>query len=126
MADSFFPGAVGADVPIGATYIYNLNFFCGFAVAGVVYWGLCRLFPIPATSDVWLEARADVEEFTAAYDSPRDGGGVDGASALGSRADGRDEEESIGDELAKRSEHDSVSSAGKGGSGAARSRERIG
>lgn len=54
-----FAGAVGATVPIGATYIYNLNFFCGFIVSSSVYWGLCKVSPIPATSDVWMEVITD-------------------------------------------------------------------
>ncbi|PHH85303.1 hypothetical protein CDD83_621 [Cordyceps sp. RAO-2017] len=50
-----FAGAVGADVPRGAVYLFNLNFFCGFAVSSATYWGLCRLSPIPATSERWME-----------------------------------------------------------------------
>lgn len=50
-----FAGAIGASVPAGATYIYNFNFFGGFIVASITYWALCKLFPIPATSDVWME-----------------------------------------------------------------------
>lgn len=50
-----FAGAVGTKVPVGATYIYNLNFFCGFIVSAGVYWILCHFFKIPATSDHWLE-----------------------------------------------------------------------
>lgn len=38
-----FVGAVGAaDVPVGARYIYNLNFFGGFGVSTIVYYLLCR------------------------------------------------------------------------------------
>ncbi|KAL2165051.1 hypothetical protein VTH06DRAFT_347 [Thermothelomyces fergusii] len=40
-----FAGAVGTPVPIGATYLYNLNFFCGFGVSAAAYWLLCRLWP---------------------------------------------------------------------------------
>ncbi|KAK5170233.1 uracil permease [Saxophila tyrrhenica] len=54
-----FAGAVGTPVPIGATYIYNLNFFCGFIVSSGIYWLLCKFFPIPATSDVWHEVDED-------------------------------------------------------------------
>lgn len=50
-----FAGAVGADVPEGATYVYNLNFFGGFIIAGSMYWILCHFFPVPATSETWLE-----------------------------------------------------------------------
>lgn len=55
-----FVGAVreptgGKPVPLGAQYIYNLNYFCGFIVSSTVYYCLCRLSPIPATSAVWNE-----------------------------------------------------------------------
>lgn len=55
-----FAGAVGASVPIGATYIYNVNFFGGFIVASSVYCLLCRVFTVPATSDVWAEVDDDI------------------------------------------------------------------
>lgn len=42
-----FAGAVGRNVPIGAVYVYRLNFFTGFIVSGAVYWGLCRVWPSP-------------------------------------------------------------------------------
>ncbi|QIW95463.1 hypothetical protein AMS68_000981 [Peltaster fructicola] len=54
-----FAGAVGTPVPEGATYIYNLNFFCGFLVAAGMYYLLCRISPIPACSDTWLEVDED-------------------------------------------------------------------
>ncbi|SMY19597.1 unnamed protein product [Zymoseptoria tritici ST99CH_1A5] len=50
-----FAGAVGTPVPIGATYVYRLNFFTGFIAASSIYYLLCKIFPIPATSDYWLE-----------------------------------------------------------------------
>lgn len=50
-----FVGAIGKPVPKGATYLYNLNFFCGFLVAGGTYWVQCHFFPIPATSTKWME-----------------------------------------------------------------------
>lgn len=55
-----FAGAVGTDVPEGAMYVYNLNFFTGFIVSSGVYWILCKLSPIPATCDHWLEVDDDV------------------------------------------------------------------
>ncbi|KAK3934667.1 uracil permease-like protein [Diplogelasinospora grovesii] len=64
-----FAGAIGQTVPIGATYIYNLNFFCGFAVSSGVYWGLCKLSPIPATSDRWMEVGDEVDDIRVAYDN---------------------------------------------------------
>ncbi|KAK3338057.1 uracil permease [Neurospora tetraspora] len=64
-----FAGAVGRKVPIGATYIYNVNFFAGFLVSGGVYWLLCHFFPIPAVSDKWMEVGGRFEDLRAAYDS---------------------------------------------------------
>jgi len=63
-----FAGAIGRDVPIGATYVYNVNFFCGFGVAGVIYWALCKFFPVPATSDKWMEVGDAIDDVRVAYD----------------------------------------------------------
>lgn len=63
-----FAGAVGAKVPAGATYIYNLNFFCGFLVSLGMYWALCKLSPIPATSDKWMEVGEEIDDMRVAYD----------------------------------------------------------
>jgi NCS1 family nucleobase:cation symporter-1 len=62
-----FAGAVGRNVPIGAVYIYNINFFAGFIVSSGVYYLLTRLVPIPATSDTWNEVNVDVENLHVAY-----------------------------------------------------------
>lgn len=62
-----FAGAVGANVPIGAQYIYNVNYFAGFIVSGTIYYLLCWAFPIPATSDTWNEVDVDVDHLTVAY-----------------------------------------------------------
>jgi NCS1 family nucleobase:cation symporter-1 len=65
-----FAGAVGAkNVPKGATYLYNLNFFCGFIVSSGLYWGLTKLFPVPATSDRWMEVGDEIDDVRVAYDS---------------------------------------------------------
>ncbi|GAP82913.2 putative uracil permease [Rosellinia necatrix] len=67
-----FAGAVnGGNVPIGATYIYNVNFFAGFIVSAGVYWICCKLSPIPSCSDQWLEVGDQIEEVTLAYDDNR-------------------------------------------------------
>jgi NCS1 family nucleobase:cation symporter-1 len=50
-----FAGAIGVNVPIGAKYIYNVNYFSGFIVSGAVYWALAWMVPIPGTSDRWNE-----------------------------------------------------------------------
>ncbi|KAI1405247.1 permease for cytosine/purines, uracil, thiamine, allantoin-domain-containing protein [Hypoxylon fuscum] len=64
-----FAGAVnGGNAPMGATYIYNFNFFCGFIVSSGMYWALCKLFPIPACSDTWMEVGDQIEEVRLAYD----------------------------------------------------------
>ena len=62
-----FAGAIGRDVPIGAKHIYDLNFFAGFIVSALVYWGLCKVWPIPATSDSWLELGDEITEISVAY-----------------------------------------------------------
>ncbi len=63
-----FAGAIGRDVPIGATYIYNLNFFAGFIVSSSVYWGLCKISPIPACSETWMEVGGEIDDIRVAYD----------------------------------------------------------
>ncbi|KXT03595.1 hypothetical protein AC578_9972 [Pseudocercospora eumusae] len=50
-----FAGAVGTPVPVGATYVYHLDFFAGFGVAASFYYLLCRIWPVPACSDTWME-----------------------------------------------------------------------
>ncbi|TGO88914.1 hypothetical protein BPOR_0134g00010 [Botrytis porri] len=64
-----FVGAIGKKVPIGATYIYNLNFFCGFIVASSAYWILCKVFPVPATSDVWMEVGDEIDDPSMVYNA---------------------------------------------------------
>jgi NCS1 family nucleobase:cation symporter-1 len=68
-----FVGAIGKPVPMGATYIYRLNFFCGFIVASGSYYLLCKFFPIPATSSVWMEVGEDITEVSMAYDNDSEG-----------------------------------------------------
>ena len=64
-----FAGAIGRQVPIGATYIYNLNYFCGFIVSAAMYWGLCKLSPIPACSDRWMEVGDEIDDVRLAYEA---------------------------------------------------------
>ena len=60
-------------MPTGAKRIYDLNFFAGFLVASIVYWSLCKISPIPATSDVWCEVGDDIMDTSVAYsDSEND------------------------------------------------------
>ncbi|ROW04519.1 hypothetical protein VMCG_05009 [Cytospora schulzeri] len=74
-----FAGAIGREVPIGATYIYDLNYFCGFIISAAIYWALCKVSPIPACSDRWLEVGDAIEDVHLAYeasDSEGRGGGI--------------------------------------------------
>ena len=64
-----FAGAVGRDVPPVAEYIYNVNFFGGFIISSSVYWGLCKVFPVPAVSERWLEVGEDLDDVRVAYDA---------------------------------------------------------
>ncbi|KGQ08117.1 putative permease [Beauveria bassiana D1-5] len=57
-----FAGEVGATVPIGATYIFNVNFFGGFIVSSVIYLLLCKLSPVPETRKKWSEVLESDEE----------------------------------------------------------------
>lgn len=68
------------DIPIGATYIYRLNFFCGFIVAGGVYWGLCMVWRVEGMSDTWMEVGDQIEDVRMAYEGDSVG---DEESALG-------------------------------------------
>jgi len=63
-----FVGAVGVKVPMGAVYIYRFNFFVGFIVASAVYYLLCKVWPVPATSRVWCEkGDAADRQFSVVY-----------------------------------------------------------
>jgi len=62
-----FVGAIGKDVPVGAKRIYDLNFFAGFLVASITYWALCKVSPIPACSDSWMEVGDEITDISVAY-----------------------------------------------------------
>ncbi|KAH7134350.1 permease for cytosine/purines, uracil, thiamine, allantoin-domain-containing protein [Dactylonectria macrodidyma] len=64
-----FAGAIGREVPKGATYIYNFNYFFGFGIACGMYWLLCKFFPVPATSDRWMEVGDEIDDVRVAYNS---------------------------------------------------------
>ncbi|KAL1837977.1 hypothetical protein VTJ49DRAFT_3166 [Mycothermus thermophilus] len=72
-----FAGAVGTEVPIGATYVYNLNFFAGFIVSAGIYWGLCKVSPVPATSDKWMEVGDEVDDLRLGYQEEQGSGSVE-------------------------------------------------
>ncbi|ATY58337.1 uracil permease [Cordyceps militaris] len=74
-----FAGQVGATVPIGATYLFNLHFFGGFIVSSMVYWLLCTVSPIPETRTQWsevLESDAESDLPTVTRSSSDDKGGI--------------------------------------------------
>lgn len=74
-----FAGEVGRPVPVGATYIYNINYFSGFIISGGMYYILTKFFPIPATSATWKEVDIDVNGVSVAYE----GRSVDEENGLG-------------------------------------------
>jgi len=78
-----FAGAVGTKVPIGATYIYRLNFFSGFIVSAAVYWLLAKIFPPPALSPTgrWFEVGDQIRNPSLVYGS--EGDADDAVSRLG-------------------------------------------
>ncbi|ANB15572.1 Fur4p [Sugiyamaella lignohabitans] len=71
-------GAVGRKVPIGATRVYELNFFGGFIVSAGTYYLFCRLSPVPGCPEKWDESEARI------YDAIHyvEGVTVDDASSL--------------------------------------------
>ena len=65
-----FVDAIGTEgpMPMGAVYIYRLNFFAGIIVSSGVYYLLCRFFPVPATSTTWYEAPEEADrQFSVVY-----------------------------------------------------------
>ncbi|KAF3918982.1 hypothetical protein ABW20_dc0109272 [Dactylellina cionopaga] len=64
-----FVGAIGKEVPIGATYVYRLNFFAGFIAASGIYYALNHFFPVPACSETWNEVGDEITEIILAEDS---------------------------------------------------------
>ncbi|ODH25697.1 hypothetical protein ACO22_05155 [Paracoccidioides brasiliensis] len=62
-----FVGAVGHNIPVGATYLYNFNFFSGFIISFAMYYLLTRIWPIPATSGRWNEVDIDVTYLSLGY-----------------------------------------------------------
>lgn len=67
-----FVGAItaptgGPEVPVGAQYLYNLNFFCGFIVASGTYYLMCRFYPPPALADKWTEVGDLIEDVSLVY-----------------------------------------------------------
>jgi NCS1 family nucleobase:cation symporter-1 len=48
-----FAGAVGAHVSTAVQNMYCLNFYLGFIISSLVYYGLCKLSPVPACGQKW-------------------------------------------------------------------------
>jgi NCS1 family nucleobase:cation symporter-1 len=48
-----FAGAVGARISTTAQNMYHLNFYLGFIISSFVYYGLCKLSPVPACGRKW-------------------------------------------------------------------------
>ncbi|KEF57365.1 NCS1 family nucleobase:cation symporter-1 [Exophiala aquamarina CBS 119918] len=78
-----FVDAIGTNgrMPMGAVYLYRFNFFTGFIVSSSVYYLLCRVRPVPATSRVWCEKPDEADrQFSVVYtegepyDEERSGG----------------------------------------------------
>jgi NCS1 family nucleobase:cation symporter-1 len=80
-----FAGAIGRNVPTAATYIYNLNFFCGFIIASWSYYMLCRFFPIPACADHWLEVGDEIQVMSVAHYDDDSGVSPDVEDGFGKR-----------------------------------------
>lgn len=97
-----FVGAIGKDVPKGATYIYNLNFFAGFIVSSSVYYILCRVFPVKGLSglDQWCEVldAADRTGSVAYVDGQDVEGGVGGDHVVNEGFSKKDEEVEVEEE----------------------------
>ncbi len=64
-----FAGDVGKSVPIGATYVYNVNYFCGYIISAVMYYILCHFFPIPGNNEKFHDEYMYVEDFHVALTS---------------------------------------------------------
>ncbi|GEQ72518.1 hypothetical protein JCM33374_g6205 [Metschnikowia sp. JCM 33374] len=66
----FVGATTGEDtVPMGANYVYRINFFVGFFSSAIVYSLLTFLFPVAGTPNIkffekgWFEEHQDVEDF---------------------------------------------------------------
>ncbi|CAF1078916.1 unnamed protein product [Adineta steineri] len=57
-----FADAVGIYSLIAARNMYHLNFYLGFIVSSLLYYGLCKLSPIPACGTEWPSEVIDNDE----------------------------------------------------------------
>lgn len=70
-----FAGAVGAQVSLDAQNMYHLNFYLGFLVSFLLYYGLCKWSPVPACGTKWCsevsdDTDSDIDLRSAASDQP--------------------------------------------------------
>jgi NCS1 family nucleobase:cation symporter-1 len=63
-----FAGACGRDVPIGATYVYNLSFFSGYITSFVIYCLLVLLFPVAGMPEAKFLTKKGWFEETVSYE----------------------------------------------------------
>ncbi|CAF1214159.1 unnamed protein product [Adineta ricciae] len=54
-----FAGAIGARVSNAVHNMYHLNFYLGFLLSFFVYYGLCKLCPVPACGKTWHDKSID-------------------------------------------------------------------
>lgn len=84
-------GQMGATVSLTATRIYQLSFFTGFGVSFLVYWALCRIWPIPVpTPDEVAQVPAALATADARGELKRQS---TGESAYGGEKDDKEVEE---------------------------------
>jgi len=57
-----FAGAVGARVSTATENMYHLNFYLGFIVSSLMYYGLCKLSPVPACGQKWPSEIIDIND----------------------------------------------------------------
>lgn len=72
-----FAGAVGNDVPVGATYVYNLSYFTGFLTAMASYWIICKIWPPQLVNTKWSEPTEDEIEEALGFSTGVDGKPLD-------------------------------------------------
>lgn len=91
-----FAGAVGTPVPIGATYIYRLNFFSGFIISAGVYYILCLIAPPPALSPTgsWFEVGDEIRNPSLVYGADTEAEIRDAMERTSSGEDNKDLEKS--------------------------------
>ena len=80
-------------VPIGAVYIYRVNFFAGFIVACAVYYLLCYIKPVLETSSVWCERGEQADSLFSYKDGTASSWDEDGSTAAYAESSSDEEKE---------------------------------